>query len=79
MNSEEKEVVKLVKQLGGHIGYGQLMCVASALWRQMLKDNYPGTEDGAFIPALFDDLKDDEDIKRVHKEDIDFYDKYITE
>jgi len=75
MNKE----VELVKQLGDHIGYGQLMCIASALWRKMLKDKYPGTESGAFVPALFDDLKDDEDIQRIHKEDIDFYDKMVCE
>jgi hypothetical protein len=71
--------VELVKQLGDHIGYGQLMCIASALWRKTLKDNYPGTEDGAFIPALFDDLKDEEDIQRIHKEDIVFYDQLVFE
>lgn len=71
--------VELVKQLGDHIGYGQLMCIASALWRKTLKDNYPGTEDGAFIPTLLMDLKDDEDIQRITKEDIDFYDKYVSE
>ena len=71
--------VELVKQLGDHIGYGQLMCVASALWRKMLSEKYPGSEDGAFIPALSCDLKGDEEVQRIYKEDIDFYDQYITE
>jgi len=71
--------VELVKQLGDHIGYGQLMCIASALWRKMLTEKYPGTKDGAFIPALLMDLKEEEDIQRIHKEDIVFYDKYVSE
>lgn len=45
-----KEEIKRVKELGDKIGYGHLMCIASALWRKDLEDNdYPTI--GAFVPV----------------------------
>jgi len=70
--------IELVKQLGDQIGYGHLMCIASALWRKDLKENYPGTEGGAFIPALFCDLEENEETKQMYKNDNDYYDKYLS-
>ncbi len=49
MNTKD-EILKL-KELGDEIGYGHLMSLASALWRQSLQEKgYPVS--GAFIPAL---------------------------
>ena len=56
-----------VKILGNKIGYGNLMSIASSLWRKSLKEKgYP--TDGAFVPAIG---KLNEDDKR--------YDKYLEE
>jgi len=47
-----KDDVKMVLVLGEQIGYGHMMCIASALWRKNLKDkNFPVS--GAFIPTCF--------------------------
>lgn len=47
-----------VKLLGGRIGYGHLMGLASALWRDDLeKKGYP--INGAFIPTIEDFIKDE--------------------
>ena len=42
-----------VKELGEQIGYGNMMALASALWRKMLIDS-GGNASGAFVPALMD-------------------------
>lgn len=43
--------IKIIKELGEEIGYGNLMWIASALWERSLKDNnYPTT--GVFRPTL---------------------------
>ena len=53
----EKEIHE-VKKLGEVIGYGNMMSIASALWRKSLKEKgFPIS--GAFIPAL-GELTDDE-------------------
>jgi hypothetical protein len=47
----EKEITA-VKELGERIGYGNMMTLASALWRKNLKDSgYP--EIGAFVPTIY--------------------------
>lgn len=45
-----KEDILKVKELGDKIGYGNLMCIASAIWKKQLTEEY-GLPDGAFIPA----------------------------
>ena len=53
----EKEILE-VKRLGEVIGYGNMMSIASALWRKSLKDKgFPIA--GAFIPTV-GELTDDE-------------------
>jgi len=69
----DKEI-EAVKALGEQIGYGNMMEIASALWRKSLREkNYP--ESGAFVTTcigMFD--KEGEDLA---KEEADRYDSYI--
>lgn len=53
----KNEVLK-VKELGEVIGYGNMMSIASALWRKSLKQKGFPIE-GAFIPTI-GELGDDE-------------------
>lgn len=69
-----KDDVLRVKELADAIGYGHLMCITSALWRDLLKENgYPTS--GAFIPTILENIKDEN--QNGFKFDIEFYDKYI--
>jgi hypothetical protein len=50
MNREQQ--ILAVKLLGETIGYGNMMSIATALWRKDLRDNgYP--QSGAFIPTIY--------------------------
>jgi hypothetical protein len=72
---EKKIEILSVKNLGEVIGYGQLMCLASALWRESLKEKgYPIM--GAFVPTIRDFIEDPETLEMIDR-DIIFYDKYI--
>ena len=71
---QKKANVKIIKQLGQEIGYGQLMSLASAHWRAHLKQEGIPTS-GAFIPTLIDNLKGKEK-ENAKKENI-FFDNYI--
>ena len=54
MTREEEKLE--VRNLGEKIGYGNMMYLASSLWKQSLREQgYP--ESGAFIPALQSDIK----------------------
>jgi len=69
-----KDDVLRVKELADTIGYGHLMCITSALWRDLLKENgYPTS--GAFVPSILKNIKDEN--QNGFKFDIEFYDKYI--
>jgi hypothetical protein len=47
-----------VKQLGDAIGYGNLMSMASAIWKaELLKSGAPET--GAFVPTIASFIKDE--------------------
>jgi hypothetical protein len=71
---KEKEIIA-VRTLGEAIGYGQLMCLASALWRDGLQERgYPVS--GAFVPALRDFIHEKEALD-ITDRDIKFYDEYI--
>jgi hypothetical protein len=64
---EISEEVKRVKQLGEAIGYGHLMSLASALWRESLREkNLPII--GAFYPSL---------AKKSDQRDIQHYDSLL--
>ena len=64
MKRREYEAV-MVKMLGEEIGYGNLMCWASALWRKSLADEGRPIS-GAFVPKI--------DTKRTGE---DIYDKEV--
>lgn len=67
MENFKKEIIS-VKVLGEQIGYGNIMQIASSLWRKDLKDKgYPVI--GAFVPTISENLSGDE-IR---------YDEYINE
>jgi hypothetical protein len=52
MTENTFEVVA-VQRLGEKIGYGNLMSIASALWRRKLVKAYgKGYETGAFVPTM---------------------------
>jgi len=52
------EEIKAIKILGEQIGYGHMMALTSALWRQKLKeDGY--SDRGAFIPTIIIFLKEE--------------------
>jgi hypothetical protein len=67
MNREQE--ILAVKQLGETIGYGNMMSIATSLWRKNLRDRgYP--QSGAFIPTIYhllnDEGKDIADRELVH-------------
>ena len=67
--------VKAVKELGEKIGYGNMMSIASALWRKSLKENgYPIS--GAFVPTCLPFIK--EDLQDLDKEGMEMYDKMVS-
>lgn len=75
MNKNEE--IESVRILGEAIGYGNLMVLASALWRKSLSDSgYPTS--GAFIPTCITSVNDKEILDTIDKE-IKIYDRYIQE
>lgn len=56
MTPEYKNEILAVKKLGDEIGYGNMMCIASALWRESLIRSC-GSPAGAFVPVLMDGVK----------------------
>lgn len=73
MNQIQKEA-QAVKELGERIGYGNMMCLASALWRESLSNKgYPII--GAFVPALICDIKTEEE--KDYIDEMEHYDKLI--
>lgn len=59
MTENTFEVVA-VQRLGEQIGYGNLMSIASALWRRKLVKAYGnGYETGAFVPTIKNLIKDE--------------------
>jgi molybdopterin synthase catalytic subunit len=73
--SDKSEEILAVKKLGDKIGYGQLMHIASALWRYKLKPM--GVEIGAFVPTLVNFIKDEKEIQSITQSDIESYDNLI--
>ncbi|QQO97249.1 hypothetical protein M1M30_gp148 [Maribacter phage Colly_1] len=65
--------IKAVEELGAKIGYGELMSIASGLWRHSLREKgYPVS--GAFIPTCPPFVKED----CLFPETIEGGDKRIT-
>lgn len=69
-----KEKIKKVKELGNEIGYGQLMLLASSLWREKLGN---GFKSGALIPTLRSFVNKDPEIEKIVDDDILFYDEMV--
>lgn len=49
---------KAIKSLGDAIGYGNLMSMASAIWKAKLREA-GGPEIGAFVPTISSFIKDE--------------------
>ncbi len=70
----QQQEIEIVKQLGDQIGYGHLMALASALWRQTLKEKgYPTI--GAFVPTCEPFIH--KDYKEITETDMKLYDEMI--
>lgn len=70
----QKQEIEAVKQLGEAIGYGNMMSLATALWRKKLRDRgYP--EDGAFIGTVYPLLN--EEGKEIADKEVPVYDRLI--
>ena len=69
----EKEIER-VRILGNEIGYGQLMSLASSLWREKLTNDF---KSGALIPTLRSFVNKDPEIEKIVDDDIYFYDEMI--
>ena len=70
-----KEEVLTVKKLGDRIGYGNMIALASSLWRKLLKESGV-PESGAFIPCCSCSLSKRE-MKFIQKE-LDIADSHIN-
>ena len=69
--------VAAVQRLGDQIGYGNLMWLASALWRRKLvKDWGEGHEKGAFLPTV-SCLLNKEGLD-IFQQQIEVYDKIVS-
>lgn len=68
--------IEAVKELGEKIGYGNMMSIASALWRKSLKEKgYPIS--AAFVPTCLPFIK--KDLQDLDKEGRELYDKMVSE
>jgi len=67
--------IKEVKELGEKIGYGNMMSIASALWRKFAKEKgYPIS--GSFVPTWLEFIK--EDLQNLDKRGRELYDKMVS-
>jgi hypothetical protein len=71
-----KTEIEVVKKVGEKIGYGHMMEIASALWRQKLRDSKT-PETGAFIAVLSSDVK--EEAKERSVSTVNHYDRMLLE
>jgi hypothetical protein len=70
-----KQEIEVVKKLGEQIGYGHLMSLASALWRQKLKET--GTPiSGAFVPTSINFIEEVYKVDTINS--ISSYDELIS-
>jgi hypothetical protein len=74
MNREQE--ILAVKLLGESIGYGNMMSIATSLWRKNLRDSgYP--QSGAFIGTVYQLLSDEG--REIADRELPHYDKEIEE
>lgn len=70
--------VAAVQRLGEQIGYGNLMWLASALWRRKLvKDWGEGHEKGAFLPTI--SILLNEEGLDIFQQQIEVYDEIVKD
>lgn len=70
----QKEEIEAVKHLGEKIGYGNMMTLATALWRKNLRDaGYP--ESGAFIGTIYGLLN--QEGKEIADKELPMFDRII--
>jgi hypothetical protein len=73
-NMNREQEVLAVKLLGETIGYGNMMSIATALWRKNLRDSgYP--QSGAFIGTIYELLNDEG--KEIADKELPHYDKEV--
>jgi hypothetical protein len=73
-NMNREQEVLAVKLLGETIGYGNMMSIATALWRKTLRDSgYP--QSGAFIGTIYQLLNDEG--KEIADKELPHYDKEV--
>jgi hypothetical protein len=73
-NMNREQEILAVKLLGEIIGYGNMMSIATALWRKYLRDSgYP--QSGAFIGTIYQLLNDDG--KEIADKELHHYDREI--
>jgi hypothetical protein len=73
-NMNREQEVLAVKLLGETIGYGNMMSIATALWRKNLRDRgYP--QSGAFIGTIYQLLTDEG--KEIADKELPHYDKEV--
>ncbi len=64
-----------VQELGEKIGYGNMMSIASALWRKSAREKgYPIS--GVFVPTCLEFIK--EDLQDLDKDGRQIYDKMVS-
>jgi len=71
----QEQEVKMVKELGDAIGYGNLMSLASAIWRKMLIEKH-GNGNGAFVPTILSFIK--KEGQMTAKKRIKIYDEIVN-
>jgi hypothetical protein len=70
--------VVAVQRLGEQIGYGNLMWLASAIWRRKLvKDWGEGHEKGAFLPTI--SILLNEEGLDIFQQQIEVYDEIVKD
>lgn len=74
MSDKLKRDVEAVRQLGSQMGYGHLMELASALWREDLQETL-GFSSGAFVPVCTYSIKK-ADVPMIEKSS-NQYDKIV--
>jgi len=65
-----KQQVLSVKELGEKYGYGEIMCLASALWRR-------NQGDGAFVPQIYFNIK--KKALKQQREELEMFDQIVAE
>ena len=74
-NKDLRQRVLAINELGNTIGFGELMHLASSIWRYKLKPQ--GIETGAFVPTIVNFIKDDPEIQDIIHQDIRVYDRRV--